>query len=255
MRLRDPRRTIENGAVYNVIVLIFSLIGTVVVVFSDIMRKLEKWCQISTAEPNKHVGGGGGSVSSAPSLGSTADGEANANDGFADKSAGARTSMQYADFDNDASASAARDDRRGGDGSDDVSGDAVEPLPFRGNVVIQANECAVEMQSIQRLPPTISQPPAAVLPVPVLPRHALEMGGDRDSQLMAMLADIRREMREQAERSEMQFAFLSAQMAHSEGEITALKSDLGHIESRLCAHDQKNQQLEHWMRESHQNAH
>jgi hypothetical protein len=155
----------DNGAIFNVIVLIFSLMSTVVMLFSRLMRKLEKWFGISTSEPNKHVGGGG--ISSVPSAGSTADSKWNG-DGSVDKSAAASASdsasMQYADFDDDSSASARtdRDDRREGSGSD--NGNSVGPMPFHGNVVIQANECAVEMQSVQRLPPTISAPSAHPLP-------------------------------------------------------------------------------------------
>ncbi len=187
-------------------------------IFSKIMRKLEKWFGISTSEPSKHVGGGG--ISSAPSAGSTADSKWNG-DGSIDKSAVASASdsasMQYADFDDDSSASARtdRDDRREGSGSD--HGNAVGPMPFHGNVVIQSNECAVEMQSVQRLPPTISTPSAIPHPLPGLQRQTHETGGDRDSQMMVMLADMRREMRD-----------LSAQVA---------------------AQDQKMQQIEQWIRQ------
>ncbi len=207
------------------IVLIFSLMSTVVVIFSKIMRKLEKWFGISTSEPNKHVGGG--SISSASSAGSTADSKWN-HDGSIDKSAVGSSSdsasMQYADFDDESSASnrTDRDDRREGSGSD--HGNTVGPMPFHGNVVIQANECAVEMQHVQRLPPTISMPSATAHPLSGLQRHAHETGGDRDSQVMAMLVDMRREMRD-----------LSAQVATLVG--------------AQSAQDQKVQQIEQWIRQ------
>jgi hypothetical protein len=46
-------RTIDNGAIFNVIVLIGSLIGSVIVGFTVIMQTLEEYCRISTDEPNK----------------------------------------------------------------------------------------------------------------------------------------------------------------------------------------------------------
>ena len=216
------RRTVDNGAIFNVIVLIGSLIGSVIVAFTMIMQTLEQFCRISTDEPNAPVTGD--KFAMAASIEATLTGHLSAS-GASSRSE--KASSKYADFDNDA-------DRQGGDdGADD--GAAMGARPFHGNVVIQASECAIEMQ--QRAPKSTTSDTGVVS---LSSHHQNESAADRDSQqqLTSMLTDMRRTMHEQAMRTEAQLAILTAQMARSETDRAALEADL---QDKHQLHDQKRQ--------------
>ena len=227
----------DNGAVFNVIVLIGSLIGTVVVAFTMIMQLLEQYLGISTDEPSTQVTGD--QFTTASSIESKMAGDAKA------KKA---SSSKYVDFDEDAAGAA---DRHGGDGVDD--GSMMGARPFHGNVVIQSSECAIEMQNVSKSQPVSSMPSDGSVPA----SHQSQSASDRDSQVMSMLADIQRKMHEQS----TQLAFLTSQMARSEAQVAslaadhaALKADLAHT---VQLQDQKHQhsaqsvfELEQWIRES-----
>ena len=211
----------DNGAVFNVIVLIGSLIGSVIVAFTMIMQTLEQFCGISTDEPSAPATGD--QFASAASIESTLAGNMNGS-GAASKSE--KVSSKHSEFD---------------DGADD--GAVMGARPFHGNVVIQASECAIEMQ--QHAPK--SKPIDSFV---TLSSHQSQnqSAADRDSQLISMLADMQRTMNEQATRTEAQFAFLTAQMARSEMQVAALVEDhaahKADLEHKFHAHDQKIQQSE-----------
>ena len=229
-------RKIDDGAVFNVIVLIGSLISTVVVAFTMIMRTLEEYCRISTDEPSAPVTGD--QFASAASIESTLAGNTN---GSGAASTSEKASSKHVEFD---------------DGADD--GAAMGARPFHGNVVIQASECAIEMQ--QHAPKSKASDSAASLSSH---QNQNQSATDRDSQqqLLSMLTDMQRTMNEQATRTEAQLAFLNAQMARSEMQVTALaedhaalKSDLEHkfetIGQKIQQSEQSLFQHEQWIRES-----
>ncbi len=215
------------------IVLIGSLISTVVVAFTIIMRTLEEYCRISTSEPNKHVIGDRDSTTpSAESVRATAaektSGSAgNEADGTTGASHVSEASSGYADFDSGGS------DRRGGrDANDTDDGSVLGALPFHGNVIFQASaggECAIEMQNVKRLPPSISAAPTSTAVTASLPQHQHE-------QMMAMLTRL-------ADRSESQHAALIAQVGRSESHIAALAGELAALrddsERKFELQDQK----------------
>ncbi len=232
-------RTIDDGAVFNVIVLIGSLISTVVVAFTIIMRTLEEYCRISTSEPNKHVIGDQASTTASAESALTAAAE-KASGAAGNKSTGmvgvrsfSEASSGYADFVSGG----------GRDADDTDDGRVLGALPFHGNVMFQASagsECAIEMQSVQKLPLSISAAPAAVI-VSALhdqrhQQHERSIGVDRDSQMMEMLSRL-------AERSESQHAALIAQVARSEMQIRALVGELAALrydhERKFELQDQK----------------
>ncbi len=243
------------------IVLIGSLISTVVVAFTIIMRTLEEYCHISTSEPNKHAIGDnftsaaiestvGGTSTSTRTAETRASENAAASDpadraARAARSASGRASTDYVDFENDASAA---------DGADD--GAVMGAVPFRGTVVLnQANECAIEMQSVPKMPPSIghaaphmiaSTPHREPPPLRPLPPHAIsvippsEVRTNHDMQLAAALAGM-----------QSQLAAITAQ-------LSALAADTNHkIESQDQIHrqmihdlDQQQQQQQQLMEQS-----
>jgi hypothetical protein len=238
-------RTVDNGAVFNVIVLIGSLISTVVVAFTMIMQLLEQYLGISTDEPSAQVTTGD-QFTTAASIKLKMAGNSSAGDAKARDAASRfeKASSKYVDFDDDVAGAADREGGNCGD-SDSVMG----ARPFCGNVVIQPSEleCAIEMQNMS------NRSSAAVGCVGdravATARASPKQNGDfdRDSQLQGMLADMRcemRAMREQSTRSEAQLAFLAAQIARSDGEHAvkheALKADL---ERKYELYDQKIQLL------------
>ncbi len=193
--MRDTR-SIDNGALFNVIVLIGSLIGTVIVAFTLIMRTLEEYCRISTNEPNKHVVGDQASSSSSSSCFESAP----------------TVVGKVATAERDCGAS------KGFDADDMGGGDVMDTLPDHGYVALHAdsgNECGMEMQCVQSLrPPTLNLPAV----IAFAPRHqqVLARDGavpvpalvavDRDARATAVLPE--RTLR-RAEPSEMQLAELN----------------------------------------------
>jgi hypothetical protein len=246
-------RKIDDGALFNVMVLIGSLISTVVVAFTMVMRTLEEYCGISTNEPNKHVVGD--SISSASGMESTTTTSTDANasasiEKAAASAISAKASTQYVDFDNDVCGDAHHEGGRNRGDVDD--GSMMGARPFHGNVVVQSSNCAIEMQNVSKSQPISSMPSDGG--AATLSSHQGRSAIDRDSQVMSMLADIQRQMHEQATRTDAQLAFLTAQMARSEADHAALKADLAHS---VQLQDQKHQQsaqsmfqLEQWIRES-----
>jgi hypothetical protein len=233
-------------------VLIGSLISTVVVAFTMVMRTLEEYCGISTNEPNKHVVGdsissASGMESSAATTSTSADANAGASIEMAAASAiSAKASTQYVDFDNDICGDAHHEGGRNGAVVDD--GSMMGARPFHGNVVIQSSECAIEMQNMSKSQhiTSISNDGSVTTPA----SHQGQSAADRDSQVMSVLADIQRKMHEQS----TQLAFLTAQMARSEADHAA---HMTHMEHKFQMQDQTNQQsaqsmfqLEQWIRES-----
>jgi hypothetical protein len=229
-------RTIDDGAVFNVIVLIGSLISTVVVAFTIIMRTLEEYCRISTSEPNKHVIGDQVlTTASAESARAAVD---KATGGVGNESVGSSfngASSGYADFDSG-----------GGRDIDDTDDGRVQgSLPFHGNVIFQASgggECAIEMQNVQKLPPSIppslapaGSPPHASASERQHHAHGSEVGVNLNAQIMAILSSMQMEMRGLAERSESQHAAvaaLTAQVARSESQHAA---QVARSESQMAA--------------------
>ncbi len=188
------------------IVLIGSLIGTVVVAFTMIMQLLEQYLGISTEEPSAQVTGD--QFTTAASIEAKMAGNSSASNAKAPKA----SSSKYVDFD--------AADRQSGDGGDD--GSMLGARPFHGNVVIQSSECAIEMQNVAKSSAAAGIEHSAV----ASPSPSQNGSVDHNAQLLGMLADMQREMREQSARSEAQFASLSAQMARSEAEQATLKADL-----------------------------
>jgi hypothetical protein len=233
-------RTVDNGAVFNVIVLIGSLIGSVIVAFTMIMQTLEQFCGISTDEPSAPVTGD--QFASAASIESTLAGNTNNGSGGNSASKSEKVSSKHVAFD---------------DGGDD--GAVMGARPFHGNVIFQPSECAIEMQQ------HVSKTKAGDSAVAALSSHQSQnqSATDHDSQqqLLSMLADMQRTMNEQATRTEAQFAFLTAQMARTEMQVAALAEDhaahKADLEHKHQLYDQKHQQseqslfqLEQWIRES-----
>lgn len=124
------------------IVLIGSLIGTVIVAFTLIMRTLEEYCHISTSEPIQHaVDDLASSLSSFEST-RTATGKVDA-----------------AETDSDVS----RGFVAGADGMG--SGDVLHTLPDYGYVALHAdsgNECGMEMKPVQSMRLSASNLPAVI---------------------------------------------------------------------------------------------
>jgi hypothetical protein len=136
-------RTIDDGALFNVIVLIGSLIGTVIVVFTLIMRTLEEYCHISTSEPIQH-GVDDLASSSSSSFEST-------------RTAAGKVDAAETDSD------VARGFVAGADGMG--SGDEMHTLPDYGYVALHAesgNECGMEMKPVQSMRPSASNLPAVI---------------------------------------------------------------------------------------------
>ncbi len=211
------------------IVLIGSLISTVVVSFTMIMRTLEEFCRISTNEPNKYVSGDSISSASRIEPKATASIEMTAS-ATAASSISAKASTQYVDFDKDATGEVDHQ------GVLDAGGLAMGALPFHGNVVIQSSECAIEMQRVsnwQSNPVSSISCDARGSTASLSSVHQNQSAIDRDSQVMDMLADIQRRMHEQATRSEAQLAFLTSQMARSEMQVAALVSNHAALKADL----------------------
>ena len=234
-------RTIDDSAVFNVTVLIGSLISTVVVAFTIIMRTLEEYCRISTSEPNKHVIGDQALTTASAESARAADkasGGASGNgsavaasvSGFNEASSG------YADFDSGS----------GRDADDTDDGRVHGALPFHGNVIFQARgggECEIEMQSVPKLPPSMSAAPTGV--VMSLPhghdqqqqqqQHGGSVGVDLNAQMVAMLTSMQREMRALAERSESQHARVESQYERSESQAARFESHVARSEAQMAS--------------------
>ncbi len=177
------------------IVLIGSLIGTVIVAFTLIMRTLEEYCRISTNEPNKYVVGDQATSSSSSCFES------------------ARTvtgKVDTAENDSDVSKYFGTDEMGGGD--------MMDTLPDHGYVALHAdsgNESGMEMQCVQSLrPPTLNLPAV----IAFAPRHQQVLARDGPAPVPALVA-VDRDARatavlpasshRRAESSEMQLAVLN----------------------------------------------
>lgn len=139
-------RTLDTGAVFNVLVLIGSLIGSVIVAFTFALRTLEEYCRIPTGNEAGDADADGADASTRGKQLDDAAGAAGA------QSSSARAASQiaragdsqYADFDRD------------GDANSDDDGGASAPVPYRGDVVYSAN-AAIEMQAVSLPPPHMLQ--------------------------------------------------------------------------------------------------
>ena len=140
-------RTLETGAVFNVLVLIGSLIGSVIVAFTFLLRTLEEYCGIPTGNENENeINAGAGHRSK-----QLDDADAKSSSSATASKVKRAGDSQYADFDRD------------GDANDDNG--AMAPVPYRGDVVYSANaatlgNAAIEMQAVSvRAPPPPPPPP------------------------------------------------------------------------------------------------
>ncbi len=249
LRFAFLTRKIDDGAVFNVIVLIGSLISTVVVVFTMILRTLEEYCRISTNEPNKHVVGD--HLTSA-SIESTLAGTLGAGDAIAEGAAASslgcvssqKSNVDFNDdIDRDRNAIGATECHdayaQNADGvRDDWS--VMGSRPFHGNVVIQSSECAIEMQNVhhgQSPHPCISSITTPLAAISVAQNLNLGTGtaaqphgksgispelmpqpsaNESTAQLIGMMASIQREMRDLMTQQQ---ATLSAQMMQFKSEM------------------------------------
>jgi hypothetical protein len=214
-------RTVDNGAVFNVIVLIGSLIGTVVVAFTMIMQLLEQYLGISTDEPSAQVTGD--QFTTAASIESKMASNA-------DSKTQKPSSSKYVDFD--------AADRPGGDSGDD--GSMMGARPFHGNVVIQSSECAIEMQNVTK--PSTAAGIQGIAAESAIPSQNGSV--DHNAQLLGMLADMQREMREQS----AQLASLSAQMTRSEMQVTALVGEQATLKADIAQKFELYDQNIHYLR-------
>ncbi len=147
------RRTLETGAVFNVLVLIGSLIGSVIVAFTFLLRTLEEYCGIPTGNENEDESDSGAGNRSKQ----LDDADAKSSSSATASKVKRAGDSQYADFDRD------------GDANDDNG--TMAPVPYRGDVVYSANGTTLGSAAIEMQVVSVRAPPP---PPPPLPPHMLQ---------------------------------------------------------------------------------